>query len=98
MVGGVSLGGLISRYALALLESRGEPHNTHTYVSIDTPHEGAYTSLGVQWFVQSLLPIAPALAGFEALLDSPAQPADDAVLAQGRRHGRHQPPARADAA
>jgi hypothetical protein len=71
VVGGVSLGGLVSRYALALLESRGEAHSTRAYVSIDSPHEGAYTSLGVQWFVKSLLPFTPALAGFEALLDSP---------------------------
>lgn len=71
VVGGVSLGGVVSRYALALLESRGETHNVHTYLSIDTPHGGAYTSLGVQWFVMSLLPFCPALGGFEALLDSP---------------------------
>jgi cytochrome P450 len=71
VVGGMSLGGLVSRFALALLESRGEPHNTRAYVSIDSPHEGAYTSLGVQWFVKSLLPFTPALAGFEALLSSP---------------------------
>jgi cytochrome P450 len=71
VVGGVSLGGLVSRYALALLESRGESHNVQTYLSIDTPHGGAYTSLGVQWFVKSLLPFCPALGGFEALLDSP---------------------------
>jgi cytochrome P450 len=71
-VGGVSMGGLVSRYALALMEHEEEPHNTRSYVSIDTPHGGAYTSLGVQWFVQSLLPFSPALAGFEALLDSPS--------------------------
>lgn len=71
VVGGLSLGGLVSRYALAALELRGEAHNARAYVSIDAPHGGAYTSLGVQWFVKSFLPFFPALGDFEALLDSP---------------------------
>lgn len=71
VVGGMSLGGVISRYALAQLEAGGESHATRIYVSIDAPHGGAYTSLGVQWFVQSLVPFLPGLAGFAALLDAP---------------------------
>ncbi|MEA2458826.1 MAG: hypothetical protein QOC95_1798, partial [Thermoleophilaceae bacterium] len=72
VVGGVSMGGIVSRYALAQMESAGEEHRTHTFVSIDSPHDGTYTSLGVQWFVHALLPLAPALGGFAALIDSPS--------------------------
>jgi len=72
VVGGVSMGGIIGRYALAHLESTGEPHGTGTYLSIDAPHGGTYTSLGVQWFVHALLPIARSLGGFAMLLDSPS--------------------------
>jgi cytochrome P450 len=72
VVGGVSMGGIISRYALASMESTREPHGTGTYLSIDAPHRGTYTSLGVQWFVHALLPIARSLGGFAALLDSPS--------------------------
>ncbi len=72
VVGGVSMGGIVSRYALARMESVREEHHTRTFVSIDSPHGGTYTSLGVQWFVHALLPFAPALGGFAALIDSPS--------------------------
>jgi hypothetical protein len=72
VVGGMSMGGLISRYALAAMETRGEPHNSEIFLTIDTPHGGTYTSLGTQWFVQTFLPYLPALAGYAEQLDSPA--------------------------
>jgi len=72
VVGGMSMGGLVSRYALAAMEARGEPHNTDTFLTIDTPHAGTYTSLAAQWFVQTFLPFLPALGGYAQLLDSPA--------------------------
>jgi cytochrome P450 len=72
VVGGVSMGGLVSRYALAWMEKEGDDHGTATYLSIDAPHRGTYTSLGVQWFVHALAPYAPGLAPFSGLLDSPS--------------------------
>jgi cytochrome P450 len=72
VVGGVSMGGIVSRYALTLMEHSGEPHGARVYLSIDAPHGGTYTSLGVQWFVHSLLPFCPALGGFAHLIDSPS--------------------------
>jgi cytochrome P450 len=72
VVGGVSMGGLVSRYALAWMETEGEDHGTSTYLSIDAPHRGTYTSLGVQWFVHALEPYARGLMGFSRLLDSDA--------------------------
>ena len=64
------MGGLVSRYALAWMEKQGEDHGTRTYLSIDAPHRGTYTSLGVQWFVHALEPYAQGLLGFSRLLDS----------------------------
>jgi hypothetical protein len=72
VVGGVSMGGLVSRFALAAMEARGERHNTETFLTIDTPHAGAYTSLGAQWFVQTCRSFLPALEAEAQLLDSPA--------------------------
>ena len=72
VVGGMSMGGLISRYALASMEARGEPHRTDVFLTIDTPHGGTYTSLAAQWFVQSLAPYLPSLAAYKELLDSQA--------------------------
>jgi cytochrome P450 len=72
VVGGMSMGGLISRYALLAMEARLEPHGAAVFLTIDTPHRGTYTSLAAQWFVQSLLPYLPALGPYAALLDSPA--------------------------
>jgi Putative serine esterase (DUF676) len=72
VVGGMSMGGLVSRYALAAMEARGEPHHTAVFLTIDTPHAGTYTSLAAQWFVQSFAPYLPALDAYRELLDSPA--------------------------
>jgi len=72
VVGGLSMGGLISRYALAAMEARGEKHQTEVFLTIDTPHAGTYTSLAAQWFVQSFAPYLPSLAAYKELLDSKA--------------------------
>jgi hypothetical protein len=72
VVGGMSMGGLITRYALAAMEQRGEDHHTHLFVTIDTPHTGANTSLAAQWFVQSFRRSSSALGSLASLLDSPA--------------------------
>jgi len=51
VVGGASMGGLVSRYALAYMESNSMPHQTAYYVSYDTPHLGANVPMGVQSFI-----------------------------------------------
>ncbi|MEW4923568.1 T9SS type A sorting domain-containing protein [Algibacter sp. 2305UL17-15] len=45
---GPSMGGQISRYALAYMEKHNIPHNTRLWVSIDSPHLGANIPIGVQ--------------------------------------------------
>lgn len=45
---GPSMGGQISRYALAYMEKNNIPHNTYLWVSIDSPHLGANIPMGDQ--------------------------------------------------
>ncbi|MBF8191139.1 hypothetical protein ITP53_36610, partial [Nonomuraea sp. K274] len=72
IVGGLGVGGLVTRYALAEMETRGEDHQTMTYLSYDTPHNGAWIPLILQqlaYFAESLGPSEPGQAG---LIRSPA--------------------------
>lgn len=45
---GYSLGGLVSRYALAKLEQDNYDHSVRTYISYDSPHNGANMPIGFQ--------------------------------------------------
>ncbi|WP_299892077.1 T9SS type A sorting domain-containing protein [uncultured Lacinutrix sp.] len=45
---GPSMGGQISRYALAYMEKHNIDHNTRLWVSIDSPHLGANIPIGAQ--------------------------------------------------
>ncbi|MHB6909076.1 lipase family protein [Streptomyces sp. DB-54] len=50
VVGGFSMGGLVTRYALAKLEDEGIDHQTAVYFSWDSPHTGAWIPLSLQAF------------------------------------------------
>ncbi|MBC3840140.1 alpha/beta hydrolase [Streptacidiphilus sp. 4-A2] len=75
-VGGVSMGGMITRYALARLEQEGVDHRTATYLSWDTPHNGAWIPLILQqlaYFFESLSSLIPGGGPTQAdLIKSPA--------------------------
>ncbi|MCF6349749.1 MAG: hypothetical protein L3J23_01800 [Flavobacteriaceae bacterium] len=45
---GPSMGGQISRYALAYMEDHNLEHNTRLWVSVDSPHLGANIPIGMQ--------------------------------------------------
>ncbi len=45
---GPSMGGLVSRYALAYMEKNNLDHNTKLWVSFDSPHLGANIPIGAQ--------------------------------------------------
>lgn len=45
---GPSMGGQISRYALAYMEKNDIDHNTRLWISVDSPHLGANIPLGLQ--------------------------------------------------
>ncbi|MCZ4119171.1 esterase/lipase family protein [Streptomyces sp. H39-S7] len=50
VVGGFSMGGIVTRYALARMERQGTDHRTGLYFSYDSPHRGASIPVGVQAF------------------------------------------------
>lgn len=59
IVSGLSMGGLITRYALAAMEHDGEDHETQTYLSMDSPHNGAWIPIILQqlaYFFEHLTP------------------------------------------
>ncbi len=75
IVGGVSMGGMITRYALAKMEFDGEEHKTGTYFSWDTPHNGAWIPLILQQmahFFEAFIPEVPDQPKQAELLRSPA--------------------------
>jgi len=51
IVVGPSMGGLITRYALAKMEKDGVDHQTTLWVSFDAPHQGANIAIGDQYFL-----------------------------------------------
>ncbi|MFJ6459684.1 esterase/lipase family protein [Streptomyces sp. NPDC091387] len=68
VVGGFSMGGIVTRYALAKLEAQHVDHRTALYFSYDSPHRGASIPVGVQAF-SYFIPFANA---FAKQMDSPA--------------------------
>ncbi|MEU9457099.1 hypothetical protein [Streptomyces sp. NPDC048277] len=68
MVGGFSMGGLVTRYALARMESERMDHRTTAYFSWDSPHRGAVIPVGVQAFAHFI----PVANDFARQMNSPA--------------------------
>lgn len=52
IVVGASMGGLVSRYALAYMEQHGINHDTRLFVSFDSPQKGANVPLGAQYWLK----------------------------------------------
>lgn len=72
---GPSMGGQISRYALAYMEEHNLPHNTKLWVSIDSPHLGANIPLAAQanlFFLGYIHGDQEAKDQYDFLLNSPA--------------------------
>ncbi|MEV0612614.1 hypothetical protein AB0I81_04750 [Nonomuraea sp. NPDC050404] len=72
IAGGVGMGGLIARYALAEMENRGEDHQTATYLSYDAPHNGAWIPLILQQLAHFAASLSPSEPCQTALIASPA--------------------------
>ncbi len=72
VVGGASMGGVITRYALAYMERNQLAHQTKMFFSFDSPQQGANVPISVQWFVQALSTFNAAAAPLATLLRSPA--------------------------
>ncbi|MEM9981613.1 MAG: hypothetical protein AAF734_03885, partial [Bacteroidota bacterium] len=54
MMIGISMGGLVARYALAGMEARFKDHEVDTFISFDTPHQGANVPLGFQYMLKQI--------------------------------------------
>ncbi len=73
VVGGMSMGGLVARYALVQMEHAGVDHGAAVYLSLDSPHgRGAYTTVVGQWLVNHFMPLSPTFAGLHYLIFSPS--------------------------
>ncbi|MFJ4922316.1 lipase family alpha/beta hydrolase [Streptomyces sp. NPDC088725] len=71
-VGGFSMGGLVTRYALAELETQRVDHQTALYFSYDTPHRGAVIPIGIQAFAHFIPTLPGKENDFARQIDSPA--------------------------
>lgn len=79
VVGGFSMGGLITRYTLALMEwevkngvDGAAPHQTSTYFSYDSPHRGGWVPISIQALAHFLKSLSPLLGSMANMLNSPA--------------------------
>ncbi|MFI7321672.1 esterase/lipase family protein [Streptomyces venezuelae] len=71
-VGGFSMGGLVTRYALAKMEHEGgqaNDHQTALYFSYDSPHRGAWIPIALQAFAHYIRSLN---AAFSNQMNSPA--------------------------
>jgi hypothetical protein len=60
---GFSMGGLVSRYALAYMEEMQMDHRVHLFVSYDSPQQGAYVPIGLEMMAADVYDI------FDGVLD-----------------------------
>ena len=54
IIQGYSLGGVITRYALAYMEQQNIPHNVKLFISHDSPQKGANFPIGIQYSLNTL--------------------------------------------
>jgi hypothetical protein len=66
---GVSMGGLIIRYALAKMETQGLDHRVDNYISFDSPQLGANVPLGLQQMLYTYLGPLIDIAEWNAILE-----------------------------
>ncbi|MDO5666156.1 MAG: hypothetical protein Q4G63_13005 [Bacteroidia bacterium] len=89
VVVGPSMGGQITRYALAWMEKNNIDHNTRLWVSFDSPHLGANIPIGMQSALY-LMKEAGVPAGadkYNFMLKSPA--AQQMLINQHHEHGSY---------
>lgn len=69
---GASMGGLVSRYALAWLEQQGVDHRVRTFISFDSPQAGADIPLGLQHWLSFFAGESEEAAHYASRLQTPA--------------------------
>lgn len=75
LAGGFSMGGIVTRYALAKMEMQRMDHRVGVYLSYDSPHRGAWVPIGLQAFAHYL-----AQAGDDTYLRQIGSPASQQML------------------
>ncbi|QFR01958.1 hypothetical protein F9278_43780 [Streptomyces phaeolivaceus] len=75
LAGGFSMGGIVTRYALAKMELRRMDHRVGVYLSFDSPHRGAWVPIGLQAFAHYL-----AQSGEDTYLRQISSPASQQML------------------
>jgi hypothetical protein len=70
VVGGASMGGIITRYALAYMEQNSIAHNTTLYFSFDSPHTGATVPLSLLYFANQFASHSSFVQDAQTLLTS----------------------------
>lgn len=68
---GASMGGLVGRFALAHMETNGLPHSVRTFISFDSPQNGATIPLGIQYWLWFFEDDSEEAAALLAALDTP---------------------------
>ncbi len=69
---GASMGGLVTRYALAWMEQNADPHRVRNFISFDVPHAGANIPLGIQYWLDFFADQSTDAAHLLSRLDTPA--------------------------
>jgi len=69
---GASMGGLVSRYALTLIENLGYIHNVRTWISFDSPQKGANIPLGIQYWMDFFADMSEEAEHLRSRLSTPA--------------------------
>ncbi|MCL9759981.1 hypothetical protein [Frankia sp. AiPa1] len=62
LVGGFSMGGIVTRYALARMELQRIDHQVGVYLSVDSPHRGATVPIALQAIAHHLAPVNDTLS------------------------------------
>jgi Secretion system C-terminal sorting domain len=84
IIGGASMGGQVSKYALTYMEKNNIPHNGSVYLGFDTPHNGANIPIGfvelVKYFANPNFPKIPFEQFKESLENKLGTPAAKQLL------------------
>ena len=72
VVAGASMGGLVTRYALAKMERENRQHEANVYVTFDSPHRGANIPLGLQYALFFFSVVSDGAEDIIDQIDSPA--------------------------
>jgi hypothetical protein len=61
---GASMGGQVSRHALKTMEVEGNKHCCRLWISMDSPHRGAYIPAGIQGLIEDMAQYSDEAASF----------------------------------